>query len=58
MGLKLSKVKTRLDRNQKQWSAKLRQGETPRFMVRHGKEVSKVFAKGVSKKSVSKKQQS
>ena len=42
--MKLSKVKTRLDRNQKQWSAKLRQGVTPRFMVRHGKAVSKVWA--------------
>ena len=51
--MKLSKVKTRLDRNQKQWSAKLRQGETPRFMVRYGKEVSKVFAKSVSKKQQS-----
>ena len=47
--MKLSKVKTRLDRNQKQWSAKLRQGVTPRFMVRHSKSVSKVFAKSVSK---------
>lgn len=51
--MKLSKVKTRLDRNQKQWSAKLRQGETPRFMVRHSKSVSKVFAKSVSKKQQS-----
>ena len=47
--MKLSKVKTRLDRNQKQWSAKLRQGVTPRFMARHPKSVSKVFAKSVSK---------
>jgi hypothetical protein len=51
--MKLSKVKTRLDRNQKEWSAKLRQGETPRFMVRHGKAVSKVWAKSVSKKQQS-----
>jgi len=46
--MKLSKVKTRLDRNQKQWSAKLRQGETPRFMLRHGKDISKVWAKNGS----------
>lgn len=62
MGLKLSKVKTRLDRNKKQWSAKLRQGVTPRFMVRHSKDVSKVFANNqmtaYRRKSVSKKQQS
>lgn len=49
MGLKLSKVKTRLDHNQKQWSAKLRQGVTPRFFARHGKAISKVWAKSVSK---------
>lgn len=62
MGLKLSKVKTRLDRNQKQWSAKLRQGVTPRFMLRHSKSISKVWANNqmtaYRRKSVSKKQQS
>tara|TARA_R100001510_G_scaffold12907_1_gene10090 strand:+ start:321 stop:476 length:156 start_codon:yes stop_codon:yes gene_type:complete len=51
--MKLSKVKTRLNRNQKQWSAMLRQEETPRFFARHGKAISKVWAESVSKKQQS-----
>jgi len=42
--MKLSKIKTRLDRNQKQWSAKLRRGLSPRFMLRHSKSISKIWA--------------